>query len=1090
MKFKTSTLIGIILCATVIPAIAAVAAIGDSWLIIKGDDSAESAEYYAQINAPTTFADWQTLYFATGTEIEARYYNAGDLGFGREMHCKKGNNDDIACYVSNHGFGAASPVDRSLDAAIDDDLELAAVAMVYDVSRDGLANDVTFYVYDENGNRLNSVALDSEGGKAVPQLCLSCHGGNYDSATNAVNGASFLPFDTAAFKYSNRGGYRLSDQQDAFRRLNRLVKQSNPTPAITTLIDGWYASTGGITTTGATLNESYVPPAYDGNSSDRGVYLNAVKPFCRSCHVAQTFNLASPADLNAARDNLFPPPSSSPFVMPHAEQTHHNLFHGFDSNPVRATEGLKRLANHQGWSLRVTKTADTNDGACDNDCSLREAVIEANRAGNPSPAIITFNIDGVFQLTRQGEDNVADRGDLDLRRPMVIVGNDAGNTVISGNDIDRVFHIIGGADVTLMNLTIREGTPAGFYNYGGGIAMEYDPPDGGRIIFDYPKATLIAVDMRGNHVDGSTAVGGAIANIDGTLIIEQSSIGPNNRSGRNAGGIYNGRYLKIFNSTISGNRAEDKGGGLMNYAQGSTFLEHVTMSDNHAANFGGLVNLASQSGLTGDISIKASIVGGNHSPLERDCGNASDGTQFGTTSDSGYNRVGSNRGTGGCPRIASTTEMIMGPIDEVIQPNLTRGGNGVYYHALVSNGVAVDIIPVGPCGSPAYDQRNVARPLDGNGDDTYACDAGAVEGAERLQLVPIGAPFIDVLADDGRCVLREAVLAANSGVSSGKSAGECPGGVSIIELVPGEIYTLTQGALEIKNSITLIGNEAGIVQETAGERAIVVYEGGSFSAKDLSLRSEPTNGWVSQPVAAFPGLGGGGILILPGGMANLMNIAVSQFRSDGNGGGIMNYGLLNLANSTVSSNKTNGSGGGVGNVGIARLSLVTLADNVADDNADNIGDGGGFANNGPGYLANSIVARNLDRSSSTVFPDIAKDTSALVSGGNNVIGVDAGAADVLVASDVHGSTANPLDARLGPLIGSPPYHPLLSGSPAQGQVPFAACRFLSEVGNALFGPDAQATQDQMGRLRGVTQTTCDAGAIESHSVVLLPVLMR
>ncbi|HLM60606.1 MAG TPA: CSLREA domain-containing protein, partial [Pyrinomonadaceae bacterium] len=35
----------------------------------------------------------------------------------------------------------------------------------------------------------------------------------------------------------------------------------------------------------------------------------------------------------------------------------------------------------QAATLTVTKIADTNDGACDADCSLREAIAAANPAG-------------------------------------------------------------------------------------------------------------------------------------------------------------------------------------------------------------------------------------------------------------------------------------------------------------------------------------------------------------------------------------------------------------------------------------------------------------------------------------------------------------------------------------------------------------------------------------------------------------------------------------------------------------------------------------------------------------------------------------
>src|SRR5512141_2581210 len=47
-------------------------------------------------------------------------------------------------------------------------------------------------------------------------------------------------------------------------------------------------------------------------------------------------------------------------------------------------------------SFSVTKTADTNDGTCDADCSLREAVVAANNNAGPN----TINIPaGTYTLT-------------------------------------------------------------------------------------------------------------------------------------------------------------------------------------------------------------------------------------------------------------------------------------------------------------------------------------------------------------------------------------------------------------------------------------------------------------------------------------------------------------------------------------------------------------------------------------------------------------------------------------------------------------------------------------------------------------------
>ena len=52
----------------------------------------ETTSYYAAISAPATLAAWKAKYFpASGgnNRASANYYNAGDLGFGREMQDRK-----------------------------------------------------------------------------------------------------------------------------------------------------------------------------------------------------------------------------------------------------------------------------------------------------------------------------------------------------------------------------------------------------------------------------------------------------------------------------------------------------------------------------------------------------------------------------------------------------------------------------------------------------------------------------------------------------------------------------------------------------------------------------------------------------------------------------------------------------------------------------------------------------------------------------------------------------------------------------------------------------------------------------------------
>src|ERR1051326_8866449 len=49
------------------------------------------------------------------------------------------------------------------------------------------------------GNYFPNPALDVEGNKPMPQICMGCHQGSYGGNGTLVNGAVFLPFDVDSF---------------------------------------------------------------------------------------------------------------------------------------------------------------------------------------------------------------------------------------------------------------------------------------------------------------------------------------------------------------------------------------------------------------------------------------------------------------------------------------------------------------------------------------------------------------------------------------------------------------------------------------------------------------------------------------------------------------------------------------------------------------------------------------------------------------------------------------------------------------------------------------------------------------------------
>src|SRR4051812_48715444 len=141
-----------------------------------------------------------------------------------------------------------------------------------------------------------------------------------------------------------------------------------------------------------------------------------------------------------------------------------------------------------GATITVTTTGDTLDaggGNCaaitiaslpgpDGVTSLREAICAANNTAGDD--IVTFGVNGTFTLTRAGVNEDANAtGDLDVLSNITITGNGTGNTIIDGNNTDRVLDIdpLQNCNCTdsVSGVTVRNGhvNPAAI-NLGAGIA--------------------------------------------------------------------------------------------------------------------------------------------------------------------------------------------------------------------------------------------------------------------------------------------------------------------------------------------------------------------------------------------------------------------------------------------------------------------------------------------------------------------------------------------------------------------------------------------------------------------------------------------
>jgi hypothetical protein len=273
-----------------------------------------------------TFSSWKSDNgFPAVADAHAIYGNLADLQIGRDMYCAQAALK-IACYVTNYGPTPASfsikygwhvngdwpAISSAVNDAVQSHDPFGTVAMIYDPSKAG-PNQVAFYAFDGSSNLLANPALDGDGPKNVPRMCMACHGGTYDIASNTVTGASFLPFDVFNFRYPKDPSHTFDAQQESLRKLNALVVATNPNQPIIDLINAMYPN--GVANTGSVAVDGYVPPGWSDNST---LYTGVVRPYCRTCHLAQTLSFESSSDFEG-NPGLIQSIVCTSHDMPHAQ---------------------------------------------------------------------------------------------------------------------------------------------------------------------------------------------------------------------------------------------------------------------------------------------------------------------------------------------------------------------------------------------------------------------------------------------------------------------------------------------------------------------------------------------------------------------------------------------------------------------------------------------------------------------------------------------------------------------------------------------------------------------------------------------------
>jgi hypothetical protein len=323
-----------------------------------------------------------------------------------------------------------------------------------------------------------------------------------------------------------------------------------------------------------------------------------------------------------------------------------------------------------------------------------------------------------------------------------------GTSIIDGQGERRGIQVNNFTSMIIERFTIQNGSAVG---------------DGAGGIWNSGTLTINYSTVRGN---AATTDGGGILNV-GVLTVNNSSI--INNTGGSGGGISNGSNgfgilvtANINNSTISGNLAESRGGGIGNPSTGTLTINNTTIYGNHdtfSPGGGGIYNSG------GNVTLQNSILAGNSNSNSggMDCD--------GIILSSGYNLIGN---TFGCTFASSPGDLT--DVDPKLGQLIGPSGSPSY-HPLLSGSPAID------AGNPAgctdhnnnlltADQRGLAR--------VGTCDMGSYEFT-----TPGPAASLSVVGGDNQSTTATLAFPTPLQAAALDSQGSPVSGVTIDFTAPG-----------------------------------------------------------------------------------------------------------------------------------------------------------------------------------------------------------------------------------------------------------------------------------------------------------------
>ncbi len=271
-------------------------------------------------------------------------------------------------------------------------------------------------------------------------------------------------------------------------------------------------------------------------------------------------------------------------------------------------------------TFTVTKIADTNDGVCDADCSLREAIAAANLTADNDTIGFSAAIFGAAAQTI-----VLSGTDLIINNAGTLLINGTGTNLltVSGNNASRVFTNNTGSAAEIRNLratggngvsTVGTGRGGGVYNNAGVLTLTNvviigNATANGGGVNNAGTATLNLVNCTISN-NSATGSGGGLQNFGGnTMNIIGSTVSGNtsNSTGVGGGGLQANGTVSIANSTFSGNTATGGSGGGIYYNGTVLTMNNVTIANNTSTNNAG----GFQKATTNPANLRNNIIAGN-----------------------------------------------------------------------------------------------------------------------------------------------------------------------------------------------------------------------------------------------------------------------------------------------------------------------------------------------------------------------------------------------------------------------------------------------------------------------------------------------